>query len=132
MILIVDLLNSRLVRLSLGYRELLVEKILCLDLCDSVVLGHTALDELCEGLGCLDYLGMKIGIDGSEELALHPHLTEGGCLKEIHTTKQGGLTRAGRADNGNDLALVNSGGYALQHLELTEVFIYAFNIKHEP
>ena len=132
MVLVVDFLDSLLVFLALCAREFLIEKVLCLDFGNSVILAHALCNKLLVGVGNGYNLGVKVGVNGSEKLAVHPNLTKGGSLKQVHTAKEGGLTRARSTDNRNNLAVGNLGGNTLENLKLAEILIYVVNLKHEP
>ena len=130
-IVIVNLLHRRLIGLTLGGGELLIEKILLFDLHNRLIRADACGNKLLIGIGRHNNVGMKIWINGIYQLILHPNLAVGRLGKQIHATKEGGLTASRRADDCNDLALFNmtvnsiKNGYAV-----FEGFDYILNAYH--
>ena len=73
---------------------------------------------------------MQIRIGRGKQPALHPYLAVCGLFKKVHTTEQRAFPASGRSDHNDLLSLFYVAGYSLQHLQLTEVFIYVVYIYY--
>ena len=130
-IVIVNLLHRHLVFLALCGGELLLQKILSLDLGYSRIRIHTACNKLFVGIGSHNNLGVEIRINRIEKLILQPYLTKGRLAQQIHTTKKGGFTASGRSDNCNHLTLFNMAVNTLENgYAVFECFNYILNAYH--